>query len=124
MAMSVQEVGEKLAGYCRANETEKGLSELYADDAVSVEAFGQNGAPRETFGLDGIRGKHEWWDTNFEVHSANVDGPHWSGDDRFALIFEMDATHKESGQRNAMKEVALYTVKDGKVVREEFLYSM
>lgn len=124
MAQSVQEVAEKLVGYCRTNETEKGLAELYADDAVSVEAFGQNGAPRETHGLDGIRGKHEWWDTNFEVHSANVDGPHMSGDDRFAVVFEMDATHKESGQRSEMKEVGLYTVADGKIVREEFFYTM
>lgn len=124
MTLTVKEVGEQLVAYCRANETEKGLAELYSADAVSVEAFGQDGAPRETKGLDGIRGKHEWWDSNFDVHSANVDGPYESGDDRFAVIFEMDATHKQSGQRSQMKEVALYHVADGKIVREEFMYTM
>ncbi len=124
MTQTVKDVGDKLVAFCRANDTATALSTLYADDAISVEAFTQDGSDRETKGLDGIRGKHEWWDANFEVHSANVDGPYPSGDNRFAVIFEMDATHKQSGQRSAMKEVALYHVSDGKIVREEFMYAM
>jgi hypothetical protein len=29
-----------------------------------------------------------------------------------------------AGRRTKLEEVALYTVKDGKIVREEFFYSM
>lgn len=46
--------------------------------------------------------------------------PH--GDDRFAVIFDISVKHKESGEVSDMKEVALYTVGDGKIVREEFFY--
>ena len=39
-----------------------------------------------------------------------------------ALIFDMDVTNKESGQRMQMREVGVYTVKNGKILREEFFY--
>ena len=124
MSKSIQQIGEELVGYCRANDTETGLNTLYSADAVSVEASAPEGQSRITEGLDGIRGKHAWWNANFEVHSANVDGPYPHGDDRFGVIFELDATEKASGTRNAMKELAIYHVADGKIVREEFFYPM
>jgi hypothetical protein len=36
----------------------------------------------------------------------------------------MDVTFKGSGQRMQLDEVGLYTVKDGRIVREEFFYAM
>ena len=33
----------------------------------------------------------------------------------------MDVTNRESGSREMHEEVAVYTVKNGKVVREEFM---
>ena len=46
--------------------------------------------------------------------------PH--GEDRFGVVFEMDAEPK-GGSRFKMKEIAIYTVADGKITREEFFYS-
>ncbi len=125
-AETTRATADKLVAYCRNDDTIKGLEELYDPAAVSVESMPMPGSDSaETRGVDGIRGKHEWWAANFEVHSATVDGPYPHGDDRFAVIFEMDTTHKESGQRNQMKEVAVYHVNDaGKIVREEFFYAM
>ena len=41
------------------------------------------------------------------------------------MIFEFDTTNKQSGKRSQMKEVGIYTVNDGgKIVREEFFYTM
>lgn len=99
----------------------------YATDAVSVEALAMsapdgNGS-REAVGIDAIFGKHDWFDGAFEVHSSECHGPFLHGDDRFALIYELDATGKADGERTQMKEVAIYTVADGKVVREEFYYT-
>ncbi|MEL6600761.1 MAG: SnoaL-like domain-containing protein [Pseudomonadota bacterium] len=34
----------------------------------------------------------------------------------------MDTTEKSSGQRTQGREVAIYTVADGKITREEFFY--
>jgi predicted ester cyclase len=33
-------------------------------------------------------------------------------------------TNRSSGQRMQLSEMALYTVKDGKIVREQFFYHM
>ena len=120
--MSAMEVGKALMAHVRAGTTKAGLDALYAPDAVSVEAM-EGGGPRVTEGLAGIKGKHDWWDANFIVHSASADGPFPHGDDRFAVIFEMDAEEKATGTRHRMKEVAVYHVSGGKIVREEFFYA-
>ena len=122
--MSAAEVGRKLCDYCREGRNLDAIEELYADDVVSVESFVPEGSdmPREMRGKDQIRGKNQWWIENHEVHDGSVEGPFPHGDDRFAAIFEYDVTQKESGERMQMREVAVYTVEDGQVTREEFYY--
>ena len=39
-----------------------------------------------------------------------------------AVIFDMDVTAKQTGQRMQMREIGLYTVRDGKIVEERFFY--
>ncbi|WP_415402600.1 nuclear transport factor 2 family protein [Tateyamaria sp. SN3-11] len=121
--MSLMDVANELVAGCRENRTTENLEKLYAADAVSVEAM-DNGMGREVQGLEAIRGKHDWWDSTFEVLDANVSDPMPNGDDRFAVIFELKAKHNESGEVSDMKEVALYTVANGKISREEFFYGM
>lgn len=36
----------------------------------------------------------------------------------------MDTTHRPSGQRSQSSEIAVYEVKDGKIVKEQFFYNM
>ncbi len=117
--MTTADVAAKLVAHCRAGTEEQGLDELYASDAISIEAMAGPSGSAVSEGVEAIRGKHAWWAENFEVHGANVDGPYVNGDS-FSVIFEIDATEKASGQRMPMKEVALYDVADGKIVRESF----
>lgn len=119
----VKKTAEALVAYCKSHEEEKALAELYDPSAVSVEGADYSGMGRETAGIDGIRGKHAWWNENFEVHGGDVIGPFLHGEDRFAVIFEIDSTNKLSGERSEMREVAIYTTdKSGKIIREEFYY--
>jgi len=122
---TLKATADKLLEHVRSNTTKAGLDELYAADAVSVEAMAMPGSDSaETRGVAGIRGKHDWWENTMEVHSASADGPFLHGEDRFAVIFAFDATDKNSGERNQMQEVAIYTVDpSGKIVREEFYYN-
>ncbi|MGV6850152.1 MAG: SnoaL-like domain-containing protein [Marinibacterium sp.] len=119
--MNVKEVAAELVAGCREGREAANLDVLYAPDAVSVEATEQ-GMPREARGLDAIRGKHDWWTTNMEVTGGNISDPMIHGDDRFAVIFEVQGKEKASGKTFDMKEVAVYTVQGGKIVREEFFY--
>lgn len=121
--MSAKKVGERLVELCSQGENIKAVEELYSDDITSIEAQGTDEMPARMQGKDQIKGKNQWWFENFDVHRADVDGPFLGHrDDQFVVHFDYDVTNKESGDRQAMREVALYTVKDGKVVQEEFLY--
>jgi len=89
-------------------------------DASRVEAHEMENMPAEMRGIDQVRGKTEWWEKNMEVHSAKVTGP-FVARDTFVVQFDIDVTEKASKKRMQMSEVGIYTVKDGKVAREEFL---
>jgi hypothetical protein len=93
---------------------------LYDKDIVSVEASGMGGESPEKRGIDAIHGKADWWIENIEVHSFKVSGP-FVAHDRFVVQYDVDATDKNSKKRFQMSEVGVYTVKNGKIVREEFL---
>lgn len=119
----LMETANSLLEHCRNGTEAEGLDTLYASDAVSVEAVDISGGGVETKGVEAIKGKHEWWGNAFEVHDSRVEGPYIHGKNRFGVIFELDATNKESGERSQMKEFAVYTVDNGKIVREEFFYA-
>lgn len=117
--MNLSQIAEMLVEGCRTGKEAENLGRLYADDAVSVEPRDM-GEGREAAGLDAIRAKHAWWDQNAVVHGMEVEGPMLHGADRFAVIFRADVTM--FGARSQTKEVAVYTVADGRIVREEFFY--
>jgi ketosteroid isomerase-like protein len=124
--MDTKDVGEKLVALCNEGRNMEAIETLYSPDIVSVEAMGMPDMPAEMSGIAAIKGKNEWWYANHEVHSGAVDGP-YPHRDRFAVKFQYDVTAKSGpmqGQRFTMQEVGLYTVKDGKIVKEEFFYSM
>ncbi|MFO1106101.1 MAG: SnoaL-like domain-containing protein [Amaricoccus sp.] len=121
---TIKATADQLVAHCRAGTTHQGLKDLYDPAAVSVEAVDTDGSGRETHGVAGIEGKHDWWISAMEVHSSSAEGPYLNGD-RFSVIFEFDATEKATGKRFQMKEVGLYTVNPaGKITREEFFYAI
>lgn len=123
---STMQVGKKLVELCREGKHEEAINALYSPQIVSVEAGAAPGMTPQMEGIEAIRGKSKWWQNNHEVHSGKVEGP-WPHGDRFIVRFTYDVTPKAgpmAGKRFTMDEAALYTVKDGKVVHEEFFYSM
>ena len=119
--MTLNEIANALVEGCRTGKETENLATLYAADAVSVEAV-DYGQGREAQGMDALKGKHAWWDSAFEVLEADISDPMPHGDDRFAVIFQIKTKSKENGDVSDMKEVGVYHVADGKIVREEFFY--
>lgn len=117
--MNTRDIAEKLCEHCRNHTEAEGLRTLYAEDAVSIEPMMPEGMDPVTRGREAIQGKHDWWNSNMTVHSMELEGP-FINDDKFSVIFEVDTEDKASGQRWKAKEVALYEVEDGKIVRESF----
>jgi ketosteroid isomerase-like protein len=120
--MTTQEIAKRYVALCQAGKNEVCLDELYAKDAVSVEAVAMPGMERVAKGLDAIRAKGKTWGETNVVHSAEATGP-FPNDNRFAVRFNFDVTNKPSGRRMKMDEVGLFTVENGKITREEFFYS-
>jgi ketosteroid isomerase-like protein len=121
--MNTMQIGRQLVDLCKQGKNIEALNTLFADDAVSIEAVAPPGGQQEVKGLAAIRAKGEWWINNHEIHSASVTGP-WPHGDRFVVGFAYDVTNKPSGKRMKMDEVGLYSVRNGKIVREEFFYDM
>ncbi len=122
--MDTKQVGDKLVELCRQNKNMEAIDTIYDQDIISLEAQSMPEMPAEMRGIDAIRGKNQWWFDNHEVHGAEASGPYVNGD-RFAVDFNYDITPKVGpmeGKRHNMQEVALYTVADGKIVKEEFFY--
>ncbi|QYK39912.1 MAG: nuclear transport factor 2 family protein [Paracoccaceae bacterium] len=120
--MTLIEIANALVAGCREGREKENLRLLYAPDAVSVEGADMDGQGAAVSGLDAILGKHAWWEGAHIVHGGAVEGPFTHGDDRFAVIFDMDVENRQTGQRMQMREVAVYHVADGRIVREEFFY--
>ena len=121
--MTTQEVADQLVKLCSAFKFDEAMEALYSPDIVSMEAGAPPGASREAKGIAAVKAKGEWWVANHEVHSATVEGPLVAGS-HFAVTFKMDITFKPQSRRFTMEEVAVYKVVDGKIVYEEFFYSM
>jgi hypothetical protein len=118
--MTTEEVAKKVVELVRKQAWYEALDTLYDDNIMSVEAFSMGGGSPEARGKEAVRGKIDWWVNATEVHSFTADGP-FVAHDRFVVQYDADVTDKNSKERRKLSEVGVYTVKDGKIVREEFL---
>src|SRR5438445_1101523 len=118
--MTTEEVAKKVVELVRKQAWYEALDTLYDNNIVSVEASSAGGGPTETRGKEGVRGKIDWWVNAMQVHSFTASEP-FVGHDRFVVQYDADVTDKNSKKRFQLSEVGVYTVKNGKIVREEFL---
>ena len=118
--MNTEEVAKKVVELVRKQAWHEALDTLYDKNIVSVEARTQDGSSPEKRGIDQVRGKTDWWLENMQVHSFEASGP-FVAHDRFVVRYDADVTDKNSKKRFQLSEVGVYTVKDGKISREEFL---
>jgi hypothetical protein len=119
--MTPQEIGKRYMTLCQQGKNDVCLEELYAKNAVSVEAIPPPGGDRTSKGLDAIKAKEKDWGESHIVHKAELKGP-FPHDNRFAVHFTFDLTDKPSGKRSTLDEVGLFTIENGKITREEFFY--
>jgi len=88
-------------------------------EIASVEGVGVSMA---WTGKPAVDAKNKGWMEDHIIHGASAEGP-FVGATGFAVRFRMDVETRSSGVRQVMDEVGVYTVKNGKIVREEFMYS-
>lgn len=114
------EIAQDFAAKIRAGNSHEAEAIWLAPSIESVEGVG---AAMAWTGKKAVLAKYRSWEADHEIHDMRVDGP-WVGATGFALRFSIDVTMKSTGQRTQMEEIAVYTVRNGKVVREEFHFAV
>jgi ketosteroid isomerase-like protein len=117
--MGTKEIADDVVALAKAGDLDAIGAKYWADDVVSIEAAPSPMA--HLTGKDAVIGKQNWWNGAHDVHSVETHGPYVNGD-QFAVRWVMDVTQKENGQRMTMDEVAIFTLKDGKIAEERFFY--
>ena len=118
--MTTQEVANRFQELAKENQWDKIQEELFADNAASIEPPGSPGL-QSVEGIDAIKEKgRKFGEMVEEMHGGYTSAPIVGGR-YFSVAMGMDCTMKGMG-RQKMDEIALYEVKDGKIVKEQFFY--
>ena len=118
--MTTQDVANRFNELAQTGQWDKIQDEMYADNAVSIEPAHAQGL-QTVEGLAAIKQKgKEFGEAVEEMHGGYSNEPQVAGN-HFSLIMGMDVTMKGMG-RMKMDEIAVYEVKDGKIVKEQFFY--
>lgn len=119
--MTTQAIADRLVELCRVGDYPTVYKELFHEDVLSIEPEGM--PDNVSKGMDAIYEKGKKWNAMMEeFHGSSISEPIVAGN-FFTLRMEWDATFKERG-RVKDEEICLYEVKDGKIIREQFFYSL
>ncbi|MEM7218310.1 MAG: nuclear transport factor 2 family protein [Pseudomonadota bacterium] len=118
--MTPLEIGTRLIELTVADREAEALDELYAEGVVSIEGDMDPESGRWD-GIAAVREKHAWWAGAAMMHQVTAEGPFAGAhSDQFVVRFTMDVTLQDQ-PRATSTEVGVYTVADGKIVRELYL---
>jgi len=118
--LTTSEVAARFNELAKEGNWNKIQDELFAENAVSIEPPNSPGL-QSVEGLPAIRQKGKQFEEMVEeMHGGYSSDPLVTGN-HFAVAMGMDVTMKGAG-RVKMDEIALYEVKDGKIVKEQFFY--
>jgi len=115
---SALDIGQSLVAMFNEGKFKEIEDAYWSNDVASVEGYGVNMA---WHGRAKVEEKNSGWMADHIIHGASAQGP-YVGATGFAVKFQMDVETKSTGQRQVMEEVGVYDVRDGKIVREEFMY--
>ena len=118
--MTTKDVANRFNELAQTGQWQQIQDELFADNAVSIEPEHSQGM-RSAQGRDTISNKgKQFGEMVEEMHGGFSNEPQVAGN-HFAVAMGMDVTMKGQG-RMKMDEIAVYEVKDGKIVKEQFFY--
>jgi ketosteroid isomerase-like protein len=118
--MTTKDVANRFNELAQTGQWQQIQDELFAENAVSIEPEHSQGM-RSAQGMDAIRNKgKQFGEMVEEMHGGFSNEPQVAGN-HFAVAMGMDVTMKGQG-RMKMDEIAVYEVKDGKIVKEQFFY--
>lgn len=120
--MSTQEVANQWAQMCREGKNLECIEVLYGDNVTSKEMPGVPYGELVTGKQNVYDKSKQWLDSIEEFHGGDISEPVIAGN-HFTSKMSFDVTFKDRG-RQQMEEVCVFEVNDGKIVFEQFFYTM
>ena len=117
---TTQEVANRFDELAKTGQWNQIQAELFAENAVSLEPQESPGL-KSAQGLAAIREKGKKFEEMVEEMHGGYSTTPVVGGRFFSVAMGMDVTYKGMG-RQKMDEIAVYEVKDGKIVKEQFFY--
>lgn len=120
--MTTQDVANRFNELAQTGQWDKIQDELYADNAISIEPAhaAAMGLPNAE-GMEAIKKKGKAFNELVEEMHGGYSTAPVIGGKFFSIGMGMDVTMKGVG-RTKMDEVAVYEVKDGKIIKEQFFF--
>jgi len=109
-------IGRSLVDMFNRGQFKEIEAKWWSPSIVSIEGLGM-----AWHGRKAVEEKNGGWMAQNRIVGASAEGP-FIGATGFAVKFRMEVEEIATGKRTLMEEVGVYTVQDGKIEREEFMY--
>lgn len=110
-----EQIGKELVANFNAGKWELN-SKLWSKDLVGIEGGGMLWK-----GYKNVELKNKFWSKGNTPLGGHAEGP-YVGATGFSVKFRMDIKDNSTGRRTIMEEIGVYTVLNGKIIQEEFMY--
>lgn len=112
---TIPEIASRLASLCNDLKFVEAYTELFADDAVSIDPNNKN---EPVTGLHNLIEYEKQFLAKVEIHDIKVSEAIYAGS-YFSLVFSMNFTIKGVGDK-MVEEICVYKVEKGKIVSQQF----
>ena len=119
---SISEVARDFTDMLRQGQFVAARERFWAADIRSIDPHDlPGGISAEVSGMDAARAKNAHWFGTRHIHDLSIDGPFVTGN-QFALFLDMMIADLPSGAGEPFTEIAIFTVRDGKISEERYFY--
>lgn len=113
--ITTQEIASRLASLCSDHKFIEAYTELFAEDAVSIDPIYNN---EPLTGSHNLVERERQFLESTDVHDVKVSDAIFSGS-YFSVVISLHFTPK-GGESKMVEEIAVYKVDKGKIVSQQF----
>lgn len=113
------QIGADLVALFNVGRGDEVQDKWWSPEVTSVEG---HGVALAWVGKRSAEAKNADWMKQHTILGASAEGP-YLGASGFAVKYQMHVRENASGRELRMDEVGVYTVAEGKIIREEFMYA-
>lgn len=119
---AIDDVARDFTAMLRLGKFEAAGEKFWASDVLSAEPAALSGdIPALVSGVEAARSKVRMRFAQSRIDDLGIDGPFVTGN-QFALFLDMLITDPASGHAEPFTEIAIFTVRDGRIIEERFFY--